>query len=66
MQRLPDDLVRDMRAIEITGIDMVDASFDSSSQHSNSDFAVPRRSEYTRASKLHRPISHTVHDAVAE
>jgi hypothetical protein len=45
VQRFLDDLVGDMRAIEIAGVDMVDAAGHRFAQHGNGGGAVFRRSE---------------------
>ena len=67
MQCLPDDLVGDMRAVEIAGVDMVDAAFHRLAQHRD---RLPRRSfggaEDAFARKLHGTIAKALDHAVAK
>jgi hypothetical protein len=55
MQRLADELVGDVGAIELSGVDVVDAEVDGAAQHRKRLIAVPRRAEHTGTGQLHRP-----------
>ncbi len=66
MQRLADDLVGHVRAVEIAGVDMIHAARDSLAQHGERGVTVLRRTEHARAGELHRAIAHAIHVAVAE
>ena len=66
MEGFPDDLVGDVRAIEVAGVDMVDASFDGGAEHGKRFSAVLRRAENTGAGQLHGPVAHAVDEAVAQ
>ena len=66
MQRLADELVGDVRAVEVAGVDVVDAAGHRLAQHGERRVAVLRRPEHARAGELHRAIAHAVHGAVAE
>ncbi len=46
MQRCPDELIRDVGAIELGGIDVIDAKFRGAPQNRNRLAAVLRRPEY--------------------
>jgi len=66
MQRFPDDLIGDVGAVEIAGIDVVDAAFDGFAQHGDSFIAIPWRAEDALAGKLHGAIAEALHHAIAE
>ena len=61
MERSFDDLICDMRPIEVAGIDVIDSERDGIPQHRNCGVHIPRRSPYVWASKLHRAVPHSVH-----
>src|SRR5580700_58902 len=61
MERPIDDLIRDVRTIEVAGVDVIDTLSDSFSQHSNGAFHIPRRSPYMWTCKLHRAITNAIH-----
>ena len=66
MKRLADELVGDVRAVEVAGVDMVDAARHGLAQHGDRRVAVLGRPEHAGPGELHRAIAHAVHDAVAE
>jgi len=66
MQGLADDLVRHMWAIEIAGVDVVDAAFHRFAQHGYGLCTIARRPENAHARKLHRAIAQTAHRVVAK
>jgi site-specific DNA-cytosine methylase len=53
IQRRPDELIRDIGAIELGGIDVIDAEFCGAPQNRNRLAAVSRRPEYARTWQLH-------------
>ncbi|MNL24489.1 hypothetical protein D3C87_1459240 [compost metagenome] len=57
MQRFTDDLIGDMRTVEIAGVDMIDAGLDGGTQNGDSGSAILRRSEDARAGKLHCTVA---------
>ena len=58
VQGLLDDLVRDVWAVIVTGVDMRDAQFDCLAQHGYRSVTVPWRPEDTGTGELHRAIPH--------
>ena len=66
MKRLANELVGDVRAIEIAGVDMVDPARDRLAKYGEGRVAVVRRAEYARSGELHGAVAHTVHGAVAQ
>ena len=66
MKRLANELVGDVRAIVIAGVDVVDAPRDRLAQHGEGRVAILRRAEHARSGELHGAIAHTVHGAVAQ
>src|SRR6202030_2371048 len=67
-ERLPDDLVGDVRAVGVGRVDVVDAQLDRGPQHLDGGPAVAWRPEDARAGELHRavadPVEVTVPDSV--
>jgi hypothetical protein len=61
MQRLLDDPICYVRAIEIAGIDVVHAGVDGFAQHPDGLFGVARRSPHLRTGQLHGAIAHAAH-----
>jgi hypothetical protein len=53
MQRRPDELIRDIGAIELGGIDVIDAEFCGAPQNRNCLAAVSWRPEYAWTWQLH-------------
>jgi hypothetical protein len=66
MQGLADKLVGDMRAIEIAGIDVVDAGGDRGAQHRQGCVPILRRPEDAGTGKLHGAIAEAFDATVAE
>ncbi len=53
MKRLADQLVGDVRPVELRGVDVVDAEFDGAAQDGERLRAVARRAEHARTGELH-------------
>ena len=66
MQCLADELVGDVGAIELSGVDVVDAELDGAAQHRQRLVAVARRSEHTGARELHCSETDTGHRIAAK
>jgi hypothetical protein len=66
VQRLVNDLVGDVGAVEVAGVDVVDAVGNRLAQHRDCPIAVLRRAEHAWSGELHRPVAEAVHAAVAE
>ena len=66
VQRLADQLVGDVRAVEVAGVDVVDAARHRLAQHRERRVAVLGRPEHAGPGELHRAVAHAVHDAVAQ
>ena len=66
MKRLADDLVDDMRPVEVAGVDVVDAARDGLAQHGDRRVAILRRPEHAGPGELHRAVAHALHGAVAQ
>jgi hypothetical protein len=60
MQRLLDDLIRYVRAVEIASIDVIYTSIDGFSEDCDGFLDVLGWSPNVRTSQLHRSISHSV------
>ena len=58
VQSLLDDLVGDVRAVEVAGVDVGDAELHRLAQHGHGGVAVAGRAEHARASQLHRAVPH--------
>ena len=57
MKRLANKLVGDVRAIEIAGVNVIDAARHGLPQHGEGRIAIIRRSKHTRSGELHRAIA---------
>src|SRR3546814_5804486 len=66
VKRFANDLISDVRAIKIAGVDMVDARFHRPTQDRHRFRAVAGRAEHARSGKLHRAIAHPVYDTLAQ
>src|SRR6185312_9555013 len=66
MQRLADDLIGDVRAVEIAGVDVIDAGGDRFAQHGAGGLGVLGRSKYAGAGELHGAVAEPAHGAVGE
>jgi hypothetical protein len=59
-ERLPDDLVGDVRPVAVGRVDVVDAQPDRGPQHLDGGGAVARRPEDARTGELHRAVADPV------
>ncbi len=66
VERVADELVDDVRAVEVAGVDVVDAGFDGGAQDSFGLFGVLGRPPDHGTGELHGAKAEAVHDAVAE
>ena len=66
MQRLADQLVGDVRAVEVAGVDMIDAGRHGRAQHRDGTVRVLRRPEHAGPGQLHGAVAEALHGAVAE
>ena len=66
MQRRADQLVGDVGAIVVAGVDMVYALGDCCAQHGQRRVTIFGRAEHARAGKLHGAIAQPLHHAVAK
>ena len=66
MQRFADELVGDVRAVEVAGVDVVDAARDGLAQHRERRVAILGRPEHAGSGELHGAIAEPLHGAVAE
>src|SRR5438132_3926911 len=56
-----DQLIGHMRAVVVTGVDMVYTGCHRFAENSNGGIHIAWRSEHARAGKLHCTVSHAVH-----
>ena len=61
-----DQLVGDIRAVVLRGVDVVDTELDRAPEHRDRGVPVPRRAEDARARKLHRAEADAGHRPVRE
>ena len=66
MQRFADELIGDVRAVEVARVDVIDAARDRLAQHGDRAVAVFRRPEHARSGELHRAVAQALHGAIAE
>ena len=66
VERLPDDAVGDVRAVEIAGVDVVDALLDRRAQHREGAGVVFWRAEDAWARELHGAIAQPLYRLLAE
>jgi len=66
VERLADHLVGDVGAIEVAGVDMVDAAGDRLAQYGEGGVAILGWAKYAGAGELHGAVTHAVDGAVAE
>ena len=57
MQRLPDDLVGDVRSVEVGRVDMVHAGGDRLAKDGDCTDAVLRRTPHAGSGQLHRAVA---------
>jgi len=60
MERLLDNLVGDMRTVEVAGVNVVHSRLDGLAQNSDGGIHITRRSPDARASQLHGAVAHAV------
>ena len=65
-KRLSDQLVRDMRAVVVAGVDVVDSARDSLAQNGERHVVISRRPEHAGSRKVHGPIAHSMNDPASE
>ena len=61
MQRLADELIGDVRAVEVAGVDVIDAARDRLAQHGDRRLAVLRRPEHAGSGELHGAVAEALH-----
>ncbi len=66
VERLADDLIGDVRAVEVRGIDVVHAIRDGRAQHGQRCIAILGWAEYAGSRELHGAVAETPDIAVAE
>jgi hypothetical protein len=66
MEGFADDLIDDMRAVEIAGVDMVHACRDCFAENGDRGVAILGRAEDAGPRKLHGAVAEALHFAVAE
>ncbi len=66
VQRFADQLIGEMRSVEVAGVDVVDAGGDGLPQHGEGRAAIFRRPEHAGAGELHGAIAEPPHRAAAE
>ena len=66
VQRLANDLVGDVRAIEVSGVDVIDTALHGRPQHRHGGCPVLGRAEDAGSGELHRAVPEALHVAVAD
>jgi hypothetical protein len=66
MDRFANELVRDVGAVEVAGVDVVDTVRDGLSQHGERSVAIFGRSEHAWTGELHRAVPDAIHTMVSE
>src|SRR5882762_6041918 len=66
MQRLTDQLVRDVRSVVIAGVDVVHPRRDGLTQYGLCRLLIPGRPEYSWAGQPHRAVSKPPDEPIAE
>jgi len=66
VQRLADDVIGDVRAIEVGGVNVVDSARNGLAQDGQRRAMILGWAEYAGSCELHSAIPKTLHDAVAE
>ena len=66
VQRLANQLIGDMRPVEVAGVDVVHAGFDGLAQYGQRGRSILGRAEYAGACQLHRAVTDAVYLAVAQ
>lgn len=66
VQRLADQLVRHIGAVELRGVDVIDAQLDRAAQDAQRLVTIARRPEHTRSRKLHRTVTDAPYEPVRQ
>src|SRR5258708_39563551 len=66
MQRLTDQLVGDVRAVVVAGVDVVHTGRDGLTQYGQCGLAIPGRPEYAGAGQLHGTVAKSLDEQVTE
>ena len=66
MERLADQLIGDVRAIEVAGVDVIDPARHRLAQDGEGGAAILGRTEDAGPGELHRTIAHAFHSSIAE
>ncbi|GAA1242735.1 hypothetical protein GCM10009676_30240 [Prauserella halophila] len=66
MQRLADQLVRDVGSVELGGVDVIDTELDGAAQHGDGLVVVTRWPQDAGTGQLHRTEPDAVHGNLAE
>jgi hypothetical protein len=64
MEGALDELVRDVRAVEVARVDVIDAGGGRRPEHGNRTIGVTRRPEGMGARELHGAVAHAIHRQV--
>ena len=65
-QRLADQLVGDLRTIEVAGVDVIDPAGDGLAQHGQGRVSILGWSEYAGPGQLHGAVAEPFHGAIPE
>ena len=66
MQRFADELIGDVRTVEVGGVDVIHAAGNRVAQHGARCARVLRWTKYSRSRELHRAIAKATHVKVPE
>lgn len=66
MKRFMNEPIGDMRAVEVTGVDVIDPTRHGFPQHDDRCMAVLGRSEHAGSGELHRAIAQTLDGAATQ
>jgi hypothetical protein len=66
MKRLADELIGDVRTVEITGVDVIDPARYSLAQHGERPRAIFWWAEHAGSCELHCAVAHAVHGVLSE
>ena len=66
MQAFADQVIDDVRAVVLSGVDVVDAEFDRAAQHGAGAVGIARRAKYAGTGELHCAEADAVDGLVGE
>ena len=66
VKRFADDLVGDMRTVEIAGVDMINPTCNGLAQHGERRIVILRRTEYAGTCQLHGAVAEPFDTAATE